>query len=150
MSISPSEKIKVSIDGNIATLVIDNPSANTWDRESLPALKQVVEGLNAEPTVYALVLTGAGEKFFSAGADLNQFASGDADVARAVGDAFGEAFETLADFRGVSIAASTASRWVVVWRWLWHAIFVSLKSKLPWPYRRRAWDCCPAPVVPSG
>ena len=105
MSISPSEKIKVSIDGNIATLVIDNPSANTWDRESLPALKQVVEALNAEPTVYALVLTGAGEKFFSAGADLNQFASGDADVARAVGDAFGEAFETLADFRGVSIAA---------------------------------------------
>ena len=105
MSISPSEKIKVSIEGNIATVVIDNPSANTWDRESLPALKAVVEALNAEPTVYALVLTGAGEKFFSAGADLNQFASGDADVARAVGEAFGEAFETLADFRGVSIAA---------------------------------------------
>ena len=105
MSISPSEKIKVSIEGNIATVVIDNPSANTWDRESLPALKAVIEALNVEPTVYALVLTGAGEKFFSAGADLNQFASGDADVARAVGEAFGEAFETLADFRGVSIAA---------------------------------------------
>ena len=75
MSISPSEKIKVSIEGNIATVMIDNPSANTWDRESLPALKAVVEALNAEPTVYALVLTGAGEKFFSAGADLNQFAS---------------------------------------------------------------------------
>jgi len=105
MSISPSEKIKVSIEGNIATVVIDNPSANTWDRESLPALKAVIEALNAEPTVYALVLTGAGEKFFSAGADLNQFASGDAAVARAVGEAFGEAFETLADFRGVSIAA---------------------------------------------
>ena len=29
MSISPSEKIKVSIEGNIATVVIDNPSANT-------------------------------------------------------------------------------------------------------------------------
>jgi enoyl-CoA hydratase/carnithine racemase len=105
MSISPSEKIKVSIEGNIATIVIDNPGANTWDRESLPALRQVIETLNQEPTVYALVLTGAGQKFFSAGADLNQFASGDADVARAVGEAFGEAFETLADFRGVSIAA---------------------------------------------
>lgn len=105
MSISPSEKIKVTIEGNIATVIIDNPGANTWDRESLPALKQVVEALNEEPAVYALVLTGAGEKFFSAGADLNQFASGDADVARAVGDAFGEAFEALADFRGVSIAA---------------------------------------------
>jgi len=88
MSISPSEKIKVSIEGNIATIVIDNPGANTWDRESLPALRQVIETLNQEPTVYALVLTGAGQKFFSAGADLNQFASGDADVARAVGEAF--------------------------------------------------------------
>ena len=105
MSISPSEKIKVSIDGSIATVIIDNPSANTWDRESLPALKAVVEALNADPAVYALVFTGAGEKFFSAGADLNQFASSDADVARAVGEAFGDAFETLADFRGVSIAA---------------------------------------------
>ena len=45
MSISPSEKIKVSIEGNIATVVIDNPAANTWDRESLPALKQVIEAL---------------------------------------------------------------------------------------------------------
>ena len=89
MSISPSEKIRVSIEGNIATIVIDNPGANTWDRESLPALRQVIETLNQEPTVYALVLTGAGQKFFSAGADLNQFASGDADVARAVGEAFG-------------------------------------------------------------
>ena len=139
MSISPSEKIKVSIDGNIATLVIDNPSANTWDRESLPALKQVVEALNAEPTVYALVLTGAGEKFFSAGADLNQFASGDADVARAVGDAFGEAFETLADFRGVSIAAINGFRTSgsnlggSLGRYVFHRYFelIALTSKLP-------------------
>ena len=76
MSISPSEKIKVSIDGNIATIVIDNPGANTWDRESLPALRQVIEALNGEPTVYALVLTGAGQKFFSAGADLESVCIG--------------------------------------------------------------------------
>ena len=100
-----SQKIQLEMRDHTALLTIANPPANTWDRESLPALKAVVEALNAEPTVYALVLTGAGEKFFSAGADLNQFASGDADVARAVGEAFGEAFETLADYRGVSIAA---------------------------------------------
>ena len=105
MSMSTSDKIKVSIESNIAMVVIDNPAANTWDLESLPALKEVVETLNADLSVYSLILTGAGEKFFSAGADLNQFASGDAQVARAVGDAFGEAFEALADFRGVSIAA---------------------------------------------
>ena len=129
MSISPSEKIKVSIEGNIATIVIDNPAANTWDRESLPALKQVIEALNVEPTVYALVLTGAGEKFFSAGADLNQFASGDADVARAVGEAFGEAFETLADFAVYPSPPLMALRWVVVLRWRWPVISASRRSK---------------------
>jgi len=102
---SPSDKIKLSIDGHVATVVIDNPAANTWDTESLPALQAVVEALNADPEVYALVLTGAGEKSFSAGADLKLFADGDPETARIMGDAFGAAFETLADFRGVSVAA---------------------------------------------
>lgn len=105
MITSPSEKIRVSVDGHVATVVIDNPAANTWDTESLPALQQVVETLNTSPDIYALVLTGAGEKFFSAGADLKLFADGDPETARTMGDAFGAAFETLADFRGVSVAA---------------------------------------------
>ncbi|MDH3991734.1 MAG: enoyl-CoA hydratase, partial [Gammaproteobacteria bacterium] len=65
----------------------------------------LVEKLNAQRDIYALVITGAGEKFFSAGADLNLFADGDAENARRMAVYFGEAFETLADFRGVSIAA---------------------------------------------
>lgn len=105
MITSLSDKIKLSIEGHVATVVIDNPAANTWDTESLPALQAVVEALNADPEVYALVLTGAGEKFFSAGADLKLFADGDPETARIMGDAFGAAFETLADFRGVSVAA---------------------------------------------
>src|SRR5210317_925370 len=107
MSLSPSEKIHVSIDDHVATLTIDNPAANTWDSESLSALKAVVEALNADLDIYALVLTGAGEKFFSAGADLKLFADGDPSVAEEMAHAFGSAFETLADFRGVSIAAIT-------------------------------------------
>lgn len=102
---SPSEKIKLSIQEHVALITIDNPGANTWDTDSLPALKAVIEGLNTEPSIYALVLTGAGDKFFSAGADLKLFASGDPEVARTMGEAFGTAFEALADFRGVSIAA---------------------------------------------
>ena len=105
MSISPSEKIKVEIDGSVAVITIDNPAANTWDRESLPALKAVVEALNTMDDVYAVVVTGAGTKFFSAGADLNVFADGDPVAARVMVEAFGGAFETLADYRGVSIAA---------------------------------------------
>jgi enoyl-CoA hydratase/carnithine racemase len=105
MSLSISDKLKVEIKGHTAQITIDNPGANTWDVESLPALKDLVEKLNAQRDIYALVITGAGEKFFSAGADLNLFADGDAENARRMAVYFGEAFETLADFRGVSIAA---------------------------------------------
>jgi len=51
------------------------------------------------------VITGAGEKFFSAGAELKLFADGDKAVAATMARRFGEAFETLSAYRGVSIAA---------------------------------------------
>lgn len=105
MSWSSSEKLKVEIHGHTAQVTIDNPGANTWDTDSLPALKELIVKLNADDNIYALVLTGQGEKFFSAGADLKLFADGDPDTARAMAKYFGEGFETLADFRGVSIAA---------------------------------------------
>ena len=105
MSLSISEKLKVELRGHTAVLTIDNPGANTWDVESLPALKDLVGKLNDDRSIYALVITGAGEKFFSAGADLKLFADGDPATARAMAEYFGEAFEALADFRGVSIAA---------------------------------------------
>ena len=109
MSLSTSEKLKVELRGHTALVTIDNPGANTWDRESLPALKDLVEKLNADRNIYALVITGAGEKFFSAGADLKIFADGDPEKAREMAVYFGEAFEALADFRGVSIAAINGS-----------------------------------------
>ena len=105
MSLSTSEKLKVELRGHSALVTIDNPGANTWDTESLPALKELVAKLNDDRNIYALVLTGAGEKFFSAGADLKLFSDGDPGTARNMAEYFGQAFEALADFRGVSIAA---------------------------------------------
>jgi enoyl-CoA hydratase/carnithine racemase len=105
MSLSTSEKLKVEVRGHTALVTIDNPGANTFDTESLPALKALIATLNEDKNIYALVLTGAGEKFFSAGADLNLFADGDPETAREMAEYFGQGFEALADFRGVSIAA---------------------------------------------
>jgi enoyl-CoA hydratase/carnithine racemase len=100
-----SSLLKLERRGSVALIVIDNPPANTWTLESLHALRELVRGLNDDPTVRALVLTGNGPKFFSAGADLKVFADGGKLAGAAMARAFGEAFETLAAFRGVSIAA---------------------------------------------
>jgi enoyl-CoA hydratase/carnithine racemase len=91
--------------GHTALLTLNNPPAHTWTQDSLAALARLVADLNADREIYSLVITGAGEKFFSAGADLKLFADGDKGVARAMARRFGEAFEALAGFRGLSIAA---------------------------------------------
>ena len=93
------------IVGNTAVITMNNPPANTWTAESLQLLKVKVEALNDNPQVYALVITGEGDKFFSAGADLKLFADGDKSNAAAMAKYFGEAFEALSAFTGVSIAA---------------------------------------------
>lgn len=100
-----TDKLLLDIQGHTALITINNPAANTWDADNLTALRDMVGELNNNREVYSLVITGQGEKFFSAGADLKMFASGDKTVARDLAEKFGAAFEALANFRGVSIAA---------------------------------------------
>jgi enoyl-CoA hydratase/carnithine racemase len=97
--------IELTVEGHVAILTMSNPPANTWTKDTLMALKDTVNELNTNKNIYALVLTGEGEKFFSAGADLNVFAGGDKGVAADMSRVFGEAFEALTNFRGVSVAA---------------------------------------------
>ncbi len=97
--------LALELRGHAAIVTLANPPAHTWTQASLAALARLVRRLDAEPEIRALVVTGAGEKFFSAGADLKLFADGDVAVASAMARRFGEAFETLAAFRGVTIAA---------------------------------------------
>ncbi len=91
--------------GSTAIVTLSNPPAHTWTADSLQSLTRLVADLNADRSIYALVITGDGAKFFSAGADLKLFADGDKARARLMARRFGEAFEALSAFRGVSIAA---------------------------------------------
>jgi len=100
-----SDLLHVEKRGHIAIITMNNPPANIWTVDSLYLLKDIVEGLNADKSNYALVLTGQGEKFFCAGADLKMFADGDKDNARKAAQAFGDCLQTLTDYEGVSIAA---------------------------------------------
>ena len=88
-----------------AKIIINNPSANTWDLESLSELEKMIAALNKDDDIFSLVITGQGEKFFSAGADLKVFHEGGKEVAKEMSNAFSSAFGALSKFRGVSIAA---------------------------------------------
>lgn len=98
-------QLKLEKRGHTALITMSNPPANTWTADTLTQLRDAVKSLDADKNIYALVITGEGEKFFSAGADLKLFADGDKAVASDMARIFGEAFETLSAFRGVSIAA---------------------------------------------
>lgn len=105
MDASPTDKLQLDVRGNTLIVTINNPPANTWDAESLSGLVSVVQSASEDKDIYALVVTGSGEKFFSAGADLKLFADGDKGVAASMAGYFGQAFEALAGFRGVTLAA---------------------------------------------
>lgn len=96
--------IRHEVRGHTAFITIDNPPANTWTPEGLRSLERLLATLNDDRKVYAAVITGAGEKFFSAGADLKTVAAGKA-VARDFIARFGAAFEALMNSRFVTIAA---------------------------------------------
>ncbi len=100
-----SESLILEKQGHTAVITLNNPPANTWTAESLQLLTSIVKELENDREIYALVIRSESEKFFSAGADLKLFADGDRGIARDMARYFGEAFETLAGFRGVSIAA---------------------------------------------
>src|SRR5271170_1345520 len=97
--------IDCSIDGHVAVLTLNNPPANTFTAAGLLQLSAVVGELNRDMNVYAIVVTGQGDKFFSAGADLKSFANGDKVQARLMAQRFGTAFTALQEARPLIIAA---------------------------------------------
>jgi enoyl-CoA hydratase/carnithine racemase len=97
--------IECQIDGHVAVLTLNNPSANTFTAAGLLEFTALIGDLNRNMNVYAVVITGAGEKFFSAGADLKTFADGDKVQARLMAQRFGAAFEALQEARPAVIAA---------------------------------------------
>ncbi|MGL4256585.1 enoyl-CoA hydratase/isomerase family protein [Microbacterium sp.] len=65
------EGIGCEIDGAVAVVTIDRPAKlNAVTQEMSDRLVEVIEALNDDPQVRAVVLTGAGERAFSAGSDI--------------------------------------------------------------------------------
>ena len=61
-------------EGGILTLEINSPPVNSYTHEMLRQLDDCIVQARFDETTHVIVLTGNGQKFFSAGADINMLA----------------------------------------------------------------------------
>jgi enoyl-CoA hydratase len=67
------EYVATELDGAIAVVTIDNPPMNALSAPLLEELEAEIDRLDADDDVRAIVLVGAGERAFVAGADIKEF-----------------------------------------------------------------------------
>ncbi|TKX55590.1 3-hydroxyacyl-CoA dehydrogenase [Halorubrum sp. SP3] len=79
------EVLNVEVDGRVGHVEIDRPHRmNTISGEVLDELADAIDRLDADDEVRAILLSGAGDRAFSAGADVQSMAAGGADPIHAV------------------------------------------------------------------
>ncbi len=87
-------------DGAVLTLTINRPKAlNALDAATMRALLDAMQTVAATPEIHCVILTGAGEKAFVAGADIAamvDLGSWEARSFTELGHALGDAMEALA------------------------------------------------------
>jgi enoyl-CoA hydratase len=66
------------VKGHVAVITLNRPGAmNAWHRGMNEELRQAATGIDNDPNVRVLIITGAGEKSFSSGIDLKKIAAGE-------------------------------------------------------------------------
>jgi enoyl-CoA hydratase/carnithine racemase len=65
--------ISSDIDGAVAVVTIDHPPVNALSAPLLDELEAEIDRLDADDSVRAIVLRGAGDRAFVAGADISEF-----------------------------------------------------------------------------
>ena len=76
-----SEKVLVrhEVRDGIAILTLDDPPANTYTHEMMRQIDESVVKARFDKAVEVIVITGAGEKFFCAGANIGMLSEADPD-----------------------------------------------------------------------
>ena len=93
---SPADAIVVDRDGPVATIVLNRPDKlNALTKAMWATLGDTVAALSADGTLRCVVLRGAGERAFSPGNDIGEFATERANKAQAL--AYGAVMRTTAE-----------------------------------------------------
>jgi enoyl-CoA hydratase/carnithine racemase len=70
--------VRLEKEGRVGVIVLDRPPANSYDYAFLRELAGAIDDARADGEVRNVVVASSSEKFFSAGADVGQFAAGTA------------------------------------------------------------------------
>ena len=102
----PSDHLLVAVDGAVATVTVNRPKVlNALDAATLTALGDAMRALQADASVRVVILTGAGEKAFVAGADINELATLTPDAAKAHAELGQRVFDLIEQLGKPVIAA---------------------------------------------
>lgn len=74
-----AEAVHVARRGPLLEIVLDRPKANAIDAATSRAMSRAFEEFQGDNSLAVAILTGAGERFFSAGWDLKAVAQGESD-----------------------------------------------------------------------
>lgn len=100
------EYLQLTIESGIALLTLDRPKAlNALNSALLTELNTCLSELEHNEVVKVIILTGAGEKAFAAGADISELAMATPVEGRAVGQLAQGTFGMLEKLPQVTIAA---------------------------------------------
>src|SRR5690348_18358507 len=69
--------INYRVDGGVAVIEMNDPPANTYTYEMNRQLDDAILKARMDNDVYVMVLTGSGDKFFSAGANIRMLSTVD-------------------------------------------------------------------------
>jgi enoyl-CoA hydratase/carnithine racemase len=69
------ELIQYAVDAGLAIIELNDPPANTYSYEMMRQLDEAILAARMDETVHVIILRGAGEKFFCAGAGISMLTS---------------------------------------------------------------------------
>lgn len=100
------ETIKLEEKNNIGYLTIDQPKVlNALSSQVLKEILEAAEQIAASETIKVVIITGAGEKSFVAGANIKEMKDLNAVEGQAFSDLGNTAFEKIANLKQPTIAA---------------------------------------------
>jgi enoyl-CoA hydratase len=76
-AVEQKELVHYRVDQGVAVIEMDDPPANTYTYEMMGQLDTAILKARMDETAHVIVLRGAGEKFFSAGANIAMLSKAD-------------------------------------------------------------------------